>query len=162
MVQNIILNTTIGELIRGRKLTQSIPEEIYLRANIGLHFRHNLNFVEIFVTGLPDRKIDYNNRIRDERIEREPKFAIEKMGNLIRELSKLEHIALGFELSVRSEIDEEVWHASNAMRELDFLHSHLVHHHALVAEKLNNLGFELTSEFGVAPSTLKYWATRNG
>jgi hypothetical protein len=61
-------------------------------------------------------------------------------------------------VSVRSEIDDEVWHSSSVMREFEFVHSHTVHHHALVAEKLKAFGLEVSDGFGVAPSTLKFWA----
>ena len=58
---------------------------------------------------------------------------------------------------VRSEINANVWLESSALRELEFLHSHTVHHHALIAEKLNFYGIQTANDFGVAPSTLKFW-----
>ena len=59
---------------------------------------------------------------------------------------------------MRSEIDTGLWIESSAMRELEFLHSHTVHHHALVAEKLNSFGIKVATDFGVAPATLKFRA----
>ena len=50
---------------------------------------------------------------------------------------------------------EWVW--SSGLRELDFLQSHTIHHFALIAYKLEALGIEVEDNFGVAPSTLKYW-----
>jgi hypothetical protein len=65
---------------------------------------------------------------------------------------------LGRKALVRSEIDAAFWIESSAARELEFLHSHTVHHHALIAEKLSSSGVKLPDDFGVAPSTLKFWA----
>jgi hypothetical protein len=61
------------------------------------------------------------------------------------------------EVLVRSEIDPDVWHSSSVGRELEYVLSHTVHHHALIAEKLAAIGVYIERHFGVAPSTLEYW-----
>ena len=62
-------------------------------------------------------------------------------------------------LRVRSEIEPELVMNSTLARETEFVHSHTVHHYALIAAKLKSVGIEVPDEFGVAPSTLRYWAT---
>jgi hypothetical protein len=51
---------------------------------------------------------------------------------------------------------ERVLSASTALRELQFLVSHTVHHYAVIALILRARGLEPGPDFGVAPSTLKY------
>jgi hypothetical protein len=53
--------------------------------------------------------------------------------------------------------DSPHWAVTSLERELQFLLSHTVHHFALVALLLRAQGFEVSADFGVAPSTLAYW-----
>jgi hypothetical protein len=57
---------------------------------------------------------------------------------------------------VRSEVDEDLWHTSSISREIEFLHSHTVHHYALVARRMTDAGYFTDATFGVAPSTLRF------
>jgi len=50
-----------------------------------------------------------------------------------------------------------VWCTSSVLRELDFLQSHTVHHYSLIAMLLRLHEIDPGEDFGVAPSTLKYW-----
>ena len=49
---------------------------------------------------------------------------------------------------------------SSIGREMQALASHTVHHFALIAMTLQALGFHLDRDFGMAPSTLRYQASR--
>jgi hypothetical protein len=49
---------------------------------------------------------------------------------------------------------------SSISRELQVLSSHTVHHFALIAMTLRMRGVELDSDFGMAPSTLRYLAAK--
>jgi hypothetical protein len=49
---------------------------------------------------------------------------------------------------------------SSISRELQVLSSHTVHHFALIAITLRTHGVELDSDFGMAPSTLRYLASK--
>lgn len=153
--QNFLIGKIAEEFTRSIRLIENVSDEIY--AKIGGHFRHNLDFANSFLNGLETGKIDYGKRERNERIEQNRAFAIEQIVFLIRRLQDVQDDFFEKEIAVRSEIDESVWHASSAGRELEFLHSHTVHHHALVAEKLAAFGVEVSKDFGVAPSTLKFW-----
>ena len=51
---------------------------------------------------------------------------------------------------------------SSISRELQVLSSHTVHHFALIAMTLRMHGVEIDSDFGMAPSTLRYLASKNG
>ncbi len=154
--QNILICKIAEEFVRAIRLIENLSDAHY--AKIGGHFRHNLDFANSFLNGLTAGKIDYGKRERNERVEQNRQFAIEQIGFLIRRLQILPDEILTKEIAVCSEIDESIWHASSAARELEFLHSHTVHHHALIAEKLAVCGVKVSADFGVAPSTLKFWA----
>jgi hypothetical protein len=49
---------------------------------------------------------------------------------------------------------------SSVSRELQVLSSHTIHHFALIAMTLRAHGVDLDPEFGMAPSTLRYLASK--
>lgn len=158
----VLVESAAGEFFRGVELIHEIEDSIYQQkangtGSIGGHFRHNLDFLNSFLNGLAIRKINYQKRERDERIEQDRNYAIERIIFSVRRLLSLNDSDLAGEILICSEIDENTWHQSSVTRELDFLHSHTVHHHALIAEKLASFGVKVSSDFGVAPSTLKFW-----
>ena len=164
-IQNKLLEKTCAEFLRAARLIENLDDEIYTAASessgsLGAHFRHNIDFAENFLKGLRTRKIDYAARERDPQIEQNRQYAVERLEFLIKTLRSLPREFLETKVSARSEVDENLWHDSSAARELEFLYSHTVHHHAIIAEKLKTLGIKLFADFGVAPSTLKFWAER--
>ena len=163
---DFLTKAVINELSRGARLIEQIEDSVYCRkangtGSIGGHFRHNLDFACSFLNGIRSGKIDYNRRERDVRTEEDRFYAIERFVPIIERLSGLEPEFLRRKVWVRSEIDAQIWHESSGARELEFLHSHTVHHHALIAEKLAFFGAKVTCNFGVAPSTLKFWEQQN-
>lgn len=144
------------EFVRAARLIEALDDQSY-RA-VGGHFRHNIDFANSLLNGMLDGVIDYNCRERDPRIETDRQYAIERIIFLIRQLAEV--LVTECELLVASEIEPGVRHQSSVGREMEFLHSHTVHHHALVAQKLAGAGVTTAAEFGVAPSTLKFWASR--
>lgn len=156
ITKNILVGKIAEEFGRSVHLIENLSDTHYTK--IGAHFRHNLDFLSAFLNGLETGKIDYQNRKRDIRIEQNRQFAVEQIGFSMKRLHSLMSEDLKKEIFVRSEVGADIWHTSSVSRELEFLHSHTVHHHALIAEKLSNLGVKASSDFGVAPSTLKFWA----
>jgi hypothetical protein len=148
---------TSAEFARAARLIATLNDRIY--AKVGGHFRHNLDFANSFLNGLAGGMIDYHRRERDPRVESDRRYAIERVLLLTRRLRNLS--VTETELFVSSEIEPGVRHRSSVARELEFLHSHTVHHHALIAEKLRSAGVKLSADFGVAPSTLEFWKSRN-
>lgn len=166
-IESLILlrDKTCAEFVRAIGLIQTLEKEIYAKSgerggggSVGAHFRHNIDFAENFLKGLEAGKIDFASRERDERIEQEPELAIRRIETIVRRLRQLSPAVLETNIAVRSEIDDTLCHFSSVSRELEFLHSHTVHHHALIAEKLKSFRLETSPDFGVAPSTLKFWA----
>lgn len=159
---NLLLSAVISEFERGIEMIVSVDDRVYAQTangtgSVGGHFRHNLDFVTSFLKGIAEGQIDYNRRERDVMVETDRKYAIEKFGIAIRRLAGLTDEMLGWLIYVRSEIDDSVWLPSSILRELEFLQSHTVHHHALIREKLILFGLKVDAEFGVARSTLVYW-----
>lgn len=151
------------ELRRAADLIDSIGDAEFCRpsvrgGSVSAHFRHDLEIANCLLRGIESGKVDYTNRERDLKLESDRSFAVEQ--NLI--------TARRYELlsptpqrvMVRSETDPACWHSSSVARELDFVLSHTIHHHALIAERLAYFDIPTDTDFGVAPSTLEFWQTR--
>jgi uncharacterized damage-inducible protein DinB len=134
--------------------------EISPRASIGGHLRHTLDFFQCFIKGIDQGRIDYNLRERDALTEIDRRYAVARIQALSADLRSLSLRPASTRLKVRTEddgVDLAVWCDSSVLRELEFLQSHTVHHYSLIATLLRLHGIEPDAEFGVAPSTLKYW-----
>ncbi len=157
-----LLTSLIEELGRGLRVISSIDDLTYCRAannsgSIGAQFRHILDFVSAVLKGIDTGRIDYSDRERDLRIELDRRYAARRFDSLINELRSKHFVPMKSTL-VRSELDPGIWTRSSTAREIEFVHSHTVHHHALIAEKLASCGLQPGENFGVAPSTISYWA----
>jgi hypothetical protein len=151
----------IDELVRAADLIQKIDDATFVKSanrtgSVGGHFRHNLDFAMSILNGILDGKIDYERRERNVRIETDRQHAIEKYVEVIRRMIGIAPEDLNKAVLVRSEINETCWHNSSIARELEFVLSHTVHHHALISEKLAFFEINTSPDFGVAPSTLRY------
>ncbi|MEM7515523.1 MAG: DinB family protein [Planctomycetota bacterium] len=167
-----LVDDSLRILEQGRELLSGLspelhaqPEKSVASSGIGSHFRHVIEYFELFVQGLQSGtgRIDYDLRRRDERVERDPAYALERLTDLeagLRETLSANggDDALLIKADAVSEAPEDVpWARSSIERELQFLSSHAVHHYALIAVILRLNGEEPSAEFGVAPSTLRHW-----
>lgn len=126
-------------------------------SSVGAQFRHCLDYLNTFVDGVAVGRIDYTRRERDTRAEFDRGYAVERFDIAMRRLSSLTERQLRSIVSVVSEIDPTMWLPSTAMREMEFVLSHTIHHQALIAEKLSQRGIQLDMTLGVAMSTRNYW-----
>lgn len=161
--QSSVVASLIFELERATELVQKLDDDQYALAmdgenSIGAHIRHNLEFVNELLNGIAERRVDYNARQRDVRVEVDRGFAIEQLSFACDRLRSLTVGILASLVMIRSEVDDDIWHASSVSREIEFLHSHTIHHYALVAGRIAETGFRTDPTFGVAPSTLQYRA----
>jgi uncharacterized damage-inducible protein DinB len=131
---------------------RATDERLY-RYGAGSHIRHLLDSYRCFFDGLEAGRVDFDRREREERIEQEREAGMAQMARVIEQLRGIE---VTRPLAVRQ--DSALWTASSTERELQFLLSHTVHHYALIAMILRLQGVEPGEAFGVAPSTLQYWA----
>ena len=161
--RNSAIGSLIDELERACEIVNRLDDDAYAlgwsgESSIGAHIRHNLEFVNELLNGIAERRVDYNARRRDIRVEIDRAYAIEQISFAGSRLRSLTVGILASLVMVRSEIDEDVWHTSSVSREIEFLHSHTVHHYALVARRMADLGMQTDPTLGVAPSTLRFRA----
>lgn len=131
----------------------------------GAHLRHIVEFYQCFLEGLPSSHIDYDARRRDESIECSRDSASAAIGSIIRSLQTNHELRGERIVWVRMEDAEsggvrENFMESSISRELQVLSSHTVHHFALIAVTLRMHGVEMDPDFGMAPSTLRYLASK--
>jgi hypothetical protein len=162
-----LVNNCIVLLEQAPGVLQRIDDDVYAstceispRASIGGHLRHTLDFFQCFIKGIERGRIDYNLRERNALTEIDRNYAGARILAVSADLRSLSLRPASTSLKVRTEddgIDLPVWCDSSMLRELEFLQSHTVHHYSLIATLLRLHGIEPDAEFGVAPSTLKYW-----
>lgn len=161
-----ILKDSIAVLQQGVDLVDSLSDAVYTAPKpelksgmIGAHIRHNLDHYLRLIAGKGKGEVDYDQRERDERIERERAYAIKVMRECIAWLEACESQQLDEPLKIKMDCgthEAEVWANSTSRRELQFLISHSIHHYALIAILCRLQGIEPPEGFGVAPSTLHY------
>jgi len=83
MRNHAILTALIEVLEQEQSLLSELDPEVYaapgtgaFRSSIGAHIRHNLDHFTSFFAGLPDERIDYEARRRDDGIARSPEHAL--------------------------------------------------------------------------------------
>lgn len=137
-------------------------------SGVGPHLRHTLDFVRRFLDGLSAGRIDYDMRARDPLEEVDPQHAKASLQILLNRLDALTDFDPTESVQVRHDVpaaliacadpSDRPWTSSSRGRELLFVLSHTIHHYALMAMSLRHHGVDPGPEFGVAPSTLRYWA----
>lgn len=152
----------VAELERSLGLVGSLPNHVYRSSaggsgNIGAHIRHTIDFVDAFLRGIRVGSIDYTDRERDPRLEADQEFARIKIEKVIEQISECSSLDPASLVMVRSEIRPDVRHCSSFSRELEFVYSHALHHHALIKERLAGFGIQAERGLGVAPATQMYW-----
>jgi len=149
------------------KLLESISDSSYahpaplsLGSSVGAHLRHCIDHYSNFLAGIPVGRIDYDARLRERAIETDRNTAVLKMKSLISELKMLssrDDLRISIKMDCGNDQDESLWWTDSTIRrELQFLISHTVHHFALIKMTLVAGGNSVDSDFGMAPSTLRY------
>jgi len=133
---------------------------------VGAHLRHVLEFYQLFLEGIDSSHIDYDARRRDEGVEKSRHAAAAAIRSIIRRLETCPDLRGERIIWVRMEDAEangvnECFMESSVSRELQVLSSHTVHHFALIAMTLRMHGMEMDADFGMAPSTLRYLASKS-
>ena len=174
-LENLPAGPNIAVLQQGLDLIRRLDDNLYMpetgkarTSSVGMQFRHGLDFYFCLLAGLGSGEVDYESRQRDSRIAEDRLYAAERMDDLIGSLAKLNDMDADRRIRTRGEAPAGAghhtapWAASSVLRELQFLFSHTVHHYAIIRLLLAARGFEAGQEFGVAPSTLRYWEQRTG
>ena len=134
----------------------------YYLSGVGKHIRHLLDFYENFLMGWREL-IDYDARRREERLENDRLYCIQRIKETMNDLNILPEAAASVKKRLLVKNDEiaeghtrDSFTHSTVERELQFLKFHVVHHFAIIAMILKIQGFVTPEDFGIAPSTLKF------
>ncbi len=156
----------VNKLKEIKDLLSQLPEKLYTdpkdilsEVTIGQHFRHILEFYICLEKGLNTRTVCYDARERNILIETDINFAIENIKSIIGFLKELgDDFKLVLKANYSDGIGEQTNIQSSLFRELAYALDHTVHHMAIVKIALSqekNISF-VDSNFGVAPSTIRY------
>ncbi|TWX46548.1 hypothetical protein [Colwellia hornerae] len=134
-------------------------------SSAGTHMRHIIDHYLAIISGIENKMINYDLRVRGGQIELSPELAgvkLNEIANWIQSMSedKLNKvITLATEVSVTNKNIQKV--QTSIARELVFAGSHAVHHYAMIAQ----ITFaqhsaaqtaELPQNFGFAPATATF------
>lgn len=159
------LQDNLDLLRQGIELVAGLDAAVYAGVGdppgrgIGAHLRHVLDHYAAFLHGVETRFIDYDARIRGGAVESERHEGMRRLVEIAEGLTRVSRDDLDGSVRVReddSESSGEASSVSSLRRELQFLHSHTVHHWAIVALLLGKRGVEVAEGFGLAPSTRRY------
>jgi uncharacterized damage-inducible protein DinB len=153
-----------GRLEELMGLVLTLPADLYcarssrVSGSVGEHVRHLLDHISSLVSQSSSSAVlSYDHRTRGTALESDPSVAAREMMRLDAALERWSKRSLDEPVTVvamMSADGQAVTGWSTLARELAFVLSHTVHHQAIVALLLEQLGVESPSErFGYAPST---------
>ena len=149
----------LGNLISSLSDEQFIRQIRFLgKASIGGHTRHIIELFQCTVNGYTSGGVDYFNRTRDLRLERDKIFAfctIEQLKQDVRLPDKQLRLSVEQTDSVG---DSHV--LTTYSREIIYNTEHAIHHLALIKVALMEIGLDIVDkDLGMSYSTIKYKAT---
>ncbi|MEO0575319.1 MAG: DinB family protein [Pseudomonadota bacterium] len=161
---NIDCLERMGRLIQRLTDAQYVASQTPCVNGIGAHVRHILDHFDAFMSGLETGSVDYDARQRDKDTECQRTVALARNQTIKKRLHNLTAHALPESLSVcmdcGSTASSRLATTSNALRELQFLVSHTVHHDALIAAAVVAMDVTPEAGYGIAPSTLRHQRKR--
>ncbi len=152
-------------------IVESVTDSQYLlsdqplfKSSIGAHVRHVLDHYQALINALSDGSlsghVNYDERTRDESVEINRSVAIDRLNAMITLVEQINDYDVSLIVSMDVGSPDAVGvipQRSTVGRELTFLHSHHIHHEALIAFILRVLNItSIDNEIGLAPSTLKH------
>ena len=142
----------------------TLYQQLFETQSVGKHVRHVLEHYQTLLAGLKDsvkkNTIDYEQRDRQAALEEDTSVAAQAVDKLRNELQALANQPVDIPIVVNYSVDpsgNNLILPSSLGRELAFLMSHTVHHMALIRLLCESMNIALSSDFGVHPSTRRYW-----
>jgi len=161
-----LIHHNINKLEEIKYLLQQLPQNLYTEpkeilsgATIGQHFRHILEFYICLEKGVQTGIVSYDERERNVLIETNLAHAVNCIERLIHFLTSLKNdCSLEMKANYSNSPDKPAIIQSSLYRELAYALDHTVHHLAIVRIALSEGKdmVEVDSNFGVAPSTIRY------
>ncbi|MEZ4830215.1 MAG: DinB family protein [Bacteroidia bacterium] len=139
----------------------SRPLDLFSNSSIGQHTRHILEFLQCLIEQNPMGVVNYEKRRRNKAIEQDTQTAISVIDYVIAHL-KSGSMQESLILETQYEHDGPVHAVETTLdRELIYNIEHAIHHMAIIKIGMKVIAPEIgiASDFGVAPSTVRY---RNG
>ena len=142
----------------------TLYQQLFDTQSVGKHVRHVLEHYQTLLAGLKESvqkcNIDYEHRDRQAALEKDPVVAAQVVDKLRAELQALAHQPVDIPIMLNYSVDpsgNNLTLPSSLGRELAFLMSHTVHHMALIRLLCESMNMTLSSDFGVHPSTQRFW-----
>ncbi len=127
------------------------PVTMLGNGSIGQHTRHIIEMIQCLVKGYESGHVNYENRERNSRIEKETRFALLVMEDCIAGANRPDKILQLWQQESSAAI------STTYERELLYNMEHAIHHMALIKVALREMKLNITGEeFGVAPATIRY------
>lgn len=140
------------------------PLAILSNATIGKHTRHIIDAFATVVRGIENAEISFDHRERNLQTENDRFFAVNLLKNYVNQISTCDFskkVVLISDFSY-SENTIEIRTESTLGRELIYAIEHAIHHLAIIKIGIEtSLGRPLPSDFGVAPSTIRFRQSSN-
>jgi uncharacterized damage-inducible protein DinB len=146
----------LARVIRPLTTAEFTRRERETSGSIGGHVRHCLDHVEALERALVRGVCCYDDRVRGTAMEDDPAVACARLKACRLRLTALDPELLQTPLSLSARISAEglsVRALTTVAREVTFLISHTIHHAALIAVLLEDMGRDRPARFGLAPTT---------
>ena len=129
----------------------TIPCKMLSNNSLGKHFRHIFDFYNNFINGIAIKEVNYDVRERKDIFEKKRIIMIKEINKIKNTISK---ISANNDLNIFSNIENNttIKTKTNIERELLFLHSHALHHLAIVIIVLIN-EFKMEIDYSLTKST---------
>lgn len=135
------------------------PLAILSNATIGKHTRHIIDGFATVVRGIEQDEISFDHRERNLQTENDRFFALNLLKSYVNQIIQVDLSRKVILLSDFSHGDNtiEIRTESTLGRELIYAIEHAIHHLAIIKIGIEtSLGTPLPSDFGVAPSTIRF------
>ena len=143
-----LVMATDGAIYTARPITVS--------GTIGEHVRHCLDHIAALVAAGPSQPMSYDSRQRGTAVERDPAEALRQIMRLQSSVDRWGARSMDDPICVTSLVTpagEVVTGWSTLGRELAYVHSHTIHHQALIAVLFELADVPVPDRLGLAPST---------
>lgn len=135
------------------------PSEVLFNNSIGRHYRHILEFYEMFLSGYESGTVNYDLRSHNSKAETNKEFAASQFRRLLEEINTIDETRkLYLQARYSPEQSEANIIETTAGRELIYNIEHAIHHMAMIKTAVMQLVpcVNLPFNFGVAYSTMRY------
>ncbi len=147
-------------------LLEGLTDEHYARkpigrfhGSIGGHVRHSIDHMRALLDVDASGLLNYDDRERGTDIERDRRSAVAALRELEARFLNLPSSAMDRRLTLRAMMTTggiAVEAETSFARELAFVLSHTIHHNAILAAMMREIGVAPPPDFGYAPSTVAY------